>query len=102
MKLVTYGVIGGAVWLWVEQPFVLAVGVALICGAFVGFGLRSMTAQPSVTVLGGEGVSRMDDPTETRLVRMGFRAEEVRPLLAKARAKGETDPAGYVMRSLIR
>jgi len=97
MKLMAYGVIAGAAWLWIYQPFALAVCGGLLAGAAIGYGLRALS-----TVSGPSEAVLEADPTYDRLVGMGFRAEEVRPLLVTARAKGETDPAGYVMRSLIR
>ena len=45
---------------------------------------------------------RADDKDLEELVAMGFRPDEVRQPLAQARATGEADPVGYVVRSLIR
>jgi hypothetical protein len=97
MKLIGYGLIITAAWLYIEAPWTLVVVACLAAGA-VGYHLRGASLGSSTS----EADEAPSDPVHERLVGMGFRAEEVRPLLAKARARGETDPAGYVMRSLIR
>jgi hypothetical protein len=100
MKLLGWGVIGGAVWLWIEQPLALAVAGGILAGIMVGYGLRALSTAsgPSGAVI----AAPVADPALARLVGMGFRAEEATPLLAKARMRGEPDPVAFVMRSLIR
>jgi len=99
MKLLGWGVIGGAVWLWIEQPLALAVAGGILAGIMVGYGLAHLSgvSGPVAAVTVAES-----DPALARLVGMGFRAEEATPLLAKARMRGEPDPVAFVMRSLIR
>lgn len=100
MQILGWGVILAAIWLWLEQPFLLAVLGGITAGAIIGYALRGMSGaeRPSEAVLEAPAA----DPAAVKLESMGFRPSEYRVPLAKARASGNPDPVAYVMGVLIR
>lgn len=102
MKAIGYGVILGGIWLWVYQPLAMAVCGGLLAGGLVGYGLARLSGVSGPAGAVTEDEEALPDPAEAKLIGMGFAPSEVRPLLAKAYATGESDPVSFVMRSLIR
>ena len=96
--------VAAAAWLGLGWAYPSSAALVLVLGlgATVGYAYHGAVAAPRPPVAATGGPVEVRDPEADRLVSLGFRPDEVRPLLIKARARREADPVGYVMRSLIR